>query len=110
MRRFADLVALMALLSPTAAAAKPPSRVCAVLETRIDQSHLTLEGRHLDEALFEAAALDCPEIAARLLDEGASVAARNRSGATALTIAAEAGARPVAALLLNGARTSIMRA
>ena len=56
------------LLAAGAAGAQTVTRVCETLETRIAQSPANLEGRILNEALFEAAALDCPETALSLLE------------------------------------------
>lgn len=88
-------------LSAPAWAQPKQSRVCDALAARITQSPAQLEGRVLNEALFEAAALDCFEIAADLLDKGASVAARNRFGATPLHTAAARGSLEIADMLLE---------
>lgn len=98
--------AVLIALAVAAGAALPAEaqfrgRVRDVLETRLAQSPAALEGRLLNEALFEAAALDCRAIAKAMLARGASVDARNRRGAAPLTIAAEMGSRDVAELLLE---------
>ncbi|MCT4373282.1 ankyrin repeat domain-containing protein [Yangia mangrovi] len=82
MRRAAGLGLVLLVLGGGGALAQPAAPVCSALETRLSQSRAALEGRVLNEALFEAAALDCPETARRLLEQGASVEARNRFGGT----------------------------
>jgi len=77
------------------------SRVCEELAGRIAQSPAAAKDRLMHEALFEAAALDCPRIAEEMLAKGASVDARNRRGATALSVAAGRGAREIASVLLK---------
>jgi ankyrin repeat protein len=99
-RRSAALM-LVAALSMTPVQARPPSQKCEALAGRIAQSPAAARDRLTQEALFEAAALDCPAIAAEMLARGASVEARNRRGATALSIAAGSGAREIATLLLD---------
>ncbi len=93
-RRVSGLAIALALAA-VQGQAQPLSRVCQTLATRLEQSPVLRERRLLDEALFEAAELDCPPIAVDLLDRGADVMARNRSGTTALGIAAEAGAEEI---------------
>lgn len=99
MMRMTTLV--LALLAAGAANAQSVTRVCDTLETRIAQSPANLEGRILNEALFEASALDCPQTALRLLENGASVEARNRFGGTPMNVAAARGAREIVAILLE---------
>ncbi len=60
--------------------ARSQIRLCDALANRIAQSPTAAEGRLVQEALFEA---------------------RNRRGATALSVAAGRGAREIAALLLE---------
>ncbi len=92
---------VLALLAAGAAGAQTVTRVCETLDTRIAQSPANLEGRILNEALFEAAALDCPQIAHSLLESGASVEARNRFGGTPVNVAAGRGSREIVAMLLE---------
>jgi ankyrin repeat protein len=92
---------LVAALVAAAAQAQPPSQACQALAGRIAQSPAAARDRLMQEALFEAAALDCPAIAQEMLARGAAVEARNRRGATALSVAAGRGAREIATLLLN---------
>ncbi|MEV8468099.1 ankyrin repeat domain-containing protein [Fluviibacterium sp. DFM31] len=94
-------LSLVILATAAAVQAQPAKPVCAALDVRIAQSPAHLEGRILNEALFEAAALNCPEIASRLLEMGASVEARNRFGGTPLNVAAARGAREIVASLLD---------
>ncbi len=79
---------IVAALLAAPAQARPPSQVCQALAGRIAQSPAAAKDRLMQEALFEAAALDCPAIAQEMLARGASVEARNRRGATALSVAA----------------------
>ena len=90
---------LVIFLAP-AAQAQPLSKVCTALSQNLQQSSAALEGRILSEALFEAAALDCLEIAQDMLARGASPQARNRLGANALSVAAQSGSIAVAELLI----------
>ncbi|WP_299361116.1 ankyrin repeat domain-containing protein [uncultured Paracoccus sp.] len=96
-----DALALVLLMLAAEAAGQPATPVCEALSQQLAQSPAALEGRVLNETLFEAAALDCAEIASAMLARGASVAARDRSGGTALSVAADAGAEQVATLLLS---------
>lgn len=95
------LIFLAAALVAAGLRAQPNTLVCQGLKTRTDQSPAALEGRQLDEVLFEAAALDCPDIAMDMLARGASVKARNRRGATPLNVATGKGAAKVSRLLIE---------
>jgi ankyrin repeat protein len=95
------IVAALLMLTAGAAEAQSVTPVCEALATRIAQSPANLEGRILNEALFEAAALDCPETATMLLEKGASVDARNRFGGTPLNAAAARGAIEIVMMLLE---------
>lgn len=92
---------LACCLASAVAHAQPETHACAALAQRLAQSPAVLEGRLLHEALFEAAALDCGDIAVSVISGGASAEARNRSGKTALSISAERGARNVARILIE---------
>jgi len=59
-----------------------------------------LDRRQLDGFLFQAADRGCAVLTGRLLDEGASVSARDRSGDTALHRAATAGETDTLRVLL----------
>lgn len=99
-RFFLCAMAVGASLVSSASEAQPAGSPCNALANRLTQSPAALEGRLLSEALFEAAALDCTQIAKEMLEKEATVAARNRRGATALWIAAEHGSRSVMQLLI----------
>ena len=86
-------LAVLAALLAGPAAAQPTTLICAALAQKLEQTSDNGEFRLLSEALFEAASLDCDDIARELLGKGASVKARNRGGATALSIAASKGSR-----------------
>lgn len=85
----------------TKTAAGSDTYVCEDLAGDLRQARNMSDSRHLNEALYEAASLDCVGIAADLLAKGASVAARNARGATPLSVAAAHGARDVAAYFLK---------
>lgn len=91
---------LAALILTGTTDAQAANKICSALEQKIQQTPGTLEGRALNEVLFEAAALDCVDIATGLLGQGASISARNRHGATAFSIAAGKGSRGVVEMLL----------
>ena len=101
MQRIATFCAIRLLTMPAHVEAQRISHVCAALEQSQTQSWKQLGGPFLREALFEAAALDCLDIAGVLLESGASVQGRNRFGATPLAVAANKGARKVARLLIE---------
>lgn len=94
------VLALTALFAAGSADARAASQVCAALAQKIQQSSEALEGRALSEALFDAAALDCADIASDMLARGASFRARNARGASALSMAAGKGSRDVIRILL----------
>ncbi|MEP3280006.1 MAG: ankyrin repeat domain-containing protein [Stappiaceae bacterium] len=85
----------------SSAHARDGSHICQALVQKIQQAPGQEDARARSEFLFEAASLDCVELALRLLEQGASAKARNRIGATALSIAAGKGSRDVASLLLK---------
>ena len=101
MRLAAGLLGLVLVCLGGTPSAQAQTLVCQALQGRLDQSPILFEGRLLNEALLEAAALDCVVIADDLLTRGASVKARNRRGATPLNVAAEHGSREVAARLIG---------
>jgi ankyrin repeat protein len=59
-----------------------------------------VEGRHLNEFLFDASGRGCVDLVKKFLTIGASVRARDRFGNTALSIASRMGQRSVAKLLI----------
>ncbi len=90
-----------ALAVPVPALGQPASLVCDALVQRLEQSTAALEGRHLNEALFQGAEVKCEGVVADMLARGASVEARNRKGESALSVAAKRGAIDVASLLIS---------
>jgi ankyrin repeat protein len=90
-----------ALTAPAPALSQPASLVCEALAQKLAQSHVILEGRHLNEALFQGTEVKCEGIVADLLTRGASVVARNRKGESALSVAAKRGSIDVASLLIS---------
>ncbi len=95
------LLLVSALIVPVPALGQPASLVCDALVQRLEQSAAALEGRHLNEALFQGAEVKCEGVVADLLARGASVEARNRRGESALSVAAKRGAIDVASLLIS---------
>jgi len=64
---------------------------CAALTARYETRRVGLEPPQVSAVLFAAAEDGCDALAERVLDAGASVAARDRTGGTALTHAARGG-------------------
>ncbi len=64
---------------------------CATLAAQYEARHAELEQPQISAALFAAADNGCEALAAKVLDGGASVAARDRIGGTALSHAARGG-------------------
>jgi len=90
---------LWALAAGTSAcAAEAPS--CRDLERRLETIKADATPAQLSLALFPAADGGCAPLARRLLDAGASLAARDRLGATALAHAAREGHVALIALFL----------
>ncbi|MCW6506635.1 ankyrin repeat domain-containing protein [Lichenifustis flavocetrariae] len=94
-------IATVALLCPLASAAVAADSTCDALTAQYEARHATLEAPQVSAALFSAAENGCDTLTARLLDAGASTAARDRTGGTALTHAARAGHDKVVELLLG---------
>jgi ankyrin repeat protein len=73
---------------------------CATLASEFEARRAELEPPQISAALFKAADFGCETFANRLLESGASVAARDRMGGAALAHAARGGHDGVARLLL----------
>lgn len=77
---------------------------CAITERNFETGRGELGTPQLSALLFAAADNGCVALAPRLIEAGASVGTRDRTGGTALTHAASAGRVPMIRLLLaNGA-------
>lgn len=75
--------------------------VCTALSESIEQKARELNSRRLNEFLFEAAEKGCLDVVAELIDAGALVKARDRSGNIALHHAASGGHVEIMELLLQ---------
>ena len=75
--------------------------VCHGLAQEISQQTGPLNSRQLNFFLFDAAAKGCGVVAAGLLDQGASLAARDRFANTAFVLAAANGHDDLAAYFLD---------
>ena len=84
----ACLLAHAASAAPAGVATAP---TCRELERRLDLIKPEAKSTELNLVLFAAADSGCLPLARRLLDAGASLAARDRLGAMALARAARAG-------------------
>lgn len=94
---------LLAFLAIPAAAGERPgahAQICTDLARTQLRPQVLEDRRQRDFALFEAARKGCTDLAAELLDAGASPAARNGIGNTPLHVAAEAGHADLVELLL----------
>jgi ankyrin repeat protein len=83
-----------------AAFAADPAR-CRDLARRYDTGKSEMTAVEVSSTLFAAAERNCIELATRLLDQGASVEARDRSGARPLSRAARSGHLEMVDLLLQ---------
>jgi uncharacterized protein len=80
-------------------------RVCQGQEQQYEQRRGATSSVEINAALFSATKKGCSALVRQLLDDGASLDARDRTGATPLTTAAGAGEDAVAALFIErGAR------
>ncbi len=96
---------LLVALTTVAAA---DTTACDRLAEQYAAHRTTLEAPQVSAALFAAAESNCADLATRLLEDGASVAARDRLGGTALTHAARAGhAAVIGVLLTHGAELNL---
>lgn len=97
---------LGALLASGPAFAQPAGSggnplVCNPLRQNVSEMGRRMEPRQLNNFLFEAAEKGCLPLLGELLDRGASLEARDRSGSTVLLKAAAAGQEEVVTLLLD---------
>ena len=97
-RHLVFVVWIIMAAAPCASAAD--TAACDTLASQFEARKATLEAPQVSAALFASADSGCDALATRLLDSGASVAARDRMGGTALTHAARGGHEPVVQLLL----------
>jgi hypothetical protein len=104
MRVVGRSVGLLAVAASPAAgvalAQGPQSPACRELGRRFDQIATGASSVELNATLFSAADAGCVELARRLIDAGASLAARDRFGARALARAARAGHSALVELFL----------
>lgn len=77
------------------------ARICQEIAQRHMVAPKPLPARKLNFLLFDAAGRGCDDLVRAFLDAGASVAARDRFGNTALTIAARMGETETVLLLLD---------
>jgi ankyrin repeat protein len=97
-------VAIGLACSPLQGQSANERRVCEEVEERYVQSPDKSSPRVLNFLLFDAAERGCLDLAEQFISEGASVAARNGAGNTALLIAAHMGhAEVIEFLLAKGA-------
>ena len=82
---------LLAVLAAETLAFGVESPTCGELERRFDVVNSNATSTQMNLALFAAADQGCVPLAARLLESGASLLARDRAGAMALARAARAG-------------------
>lgn len=94
------LAAMVLAAVPWGCALAADASTCDDLARQFETRRATLEPPQISAALFAAADNGCDALASRLLDGGASVAARDRMGGTALTHAARGGHEAVVRLLL----------
>ena len=92
--------------SSTPASAR--NRVCQEQEQRYEQIKLNATSLEINAALSAAADKGCIDVAVQLLDGGASLASRDRQGATPLTHAANSGHVDILELFL--ARGAVINA
>ena len=76
-------------------------KVCRAQEQRYEQIEKLASSIEINSALFSAADKGCVELAARLLDIGASLQARDRLGFTPLSRAAVSGQAEIVTLFLD---------
>ena len=74
---------------------------CDRITHQYEAARKPVEGRLLNEFLFDASGRGCVDLAKTFLELGASVKARDRFGNSALSIAARMGRRSVAILLIS---------
>ena len=100
MKRTAYLRAMLSLVVVVAGHAAADTQTCDTLASQFEARRASLDAPQVSAALFASADGGCAALATRLLEAGASVAARDRLGGTALTHAARTGHEAVVRLLL----------
>ncbi|MGB8398274.1 ankyrin repeat domain-containing protein [Bradyrhizobium sp.] len=99
-RQFALLCSMVAALSPASAARAAESEACRDIRLRLETIKPHISAIEVSLTLFSAVDRNCPDLVTELLDQGASVDARDRLGARPLSHAARFGHRPMVDLLL----------
>ncbi len=100
LRAVSTLLILAAPLAWADRATAADAGTCGQLEARFNERRQQLEVPQISAALFSAADNGCEALARTVLDFGASVAARDREGGTALTHAARGGDEAMIRLLV----------
>jgi ankyrin repeat protein len=100
LHRLVALTALFVAGMANAGHAADPAR-CRELDRRYETGKPQITAVEVSLTLFSAADRGCAELAGQLLDQGASVDARDRLGARPLSHAAQAGHLPMVDLLLQ---------
>lgn len=99
---YASLIGLALLaMAPCGTALAADGAKCESLSQQFDARRASLEPPQISATLFAAAEDGCEALVSRLIEDGASVAARDREGGTALTHAARGGHAAVLELLLS---------
>jgi ankyrin repeat protein len=89
-----------ALLSTASVAGAADSERCQALARRFEIAKPQITAMEVSLTLFSAVDANCPDLATKLLDQGASVDARDRLGARPLSHAAKSGHLQMVDLLL----------
>ncbi|MEI9899444.1 MAG: ankyrin repeat domain-containing protein [Hyphomicrobium sp.] len=92
---------MLGAIVPVDPAAAAKARICQEQEQHYEQIEASAGPLEINAALDAAADKDCIDLARRLLDAGASLAARDRLGAMALSHAAKAGHLDIVDLFLS---------
>ncbi len=98
---FIPLIGMLMLAAVPPQARGADTTTCDTLASQYEAKRAELEAPQVSAALFAAADAGCAALANRLLDAGASAAARDRTGGTALTHAARGGHEPLIRLLVT---------
>ena len=94
-------VAAVLLAQAPVRAATPDAAACSDILRRFESQKADLQAPQVSALLFSAADNGCDAVALRLIEGGASVAARDRLGGTALTHAARGGHAAVIKVLVQ---------
>lgn len=101
LRDAAVMAAMLLCLAPFSTAALANVKVCRTLEQNYEQIKRSATPLELNATLFSAADKGCEALARRLLDDGASLDARDRLGAKPLARAAAAGQLEIVTLFIE---------